>query len=290
MKVTNELNLPEFLFNIASQSAGANPDVFRATTLLKSRKEAELSRRHDSEITIDCADMGFALFGTMAHESAEKHTEKSDNILTEHRMFLEMDGNTFTGQCDYFDKDTGWIRDYKTTTVWKFINNDFDDWKRQLLMYAVLLESEGYHVSGGEIFGIMRDWQSSKAHESNYPTHQWGEVTFIFSDKEKAEMREWIRNEMAARVALRNVADDDLPECTPKERWYKGEKYAVMKKGNLRAKKLCDTEDEAKSYIGADKSLYIEKRTGTDGKCPRYCKCKGFCKYAQEKGYNDEIL
>jgi hypothetical protein len=59
--------------------------------------------------------------------------------------------------------------------------------------------------------------------------------------------------------------------------WERPSKFAVMKKGQKKAVKLCDTEWNAEEYIGDNKGLYIELRPGERTRCKSYCIVQNHC-------------
>ena len=98
--------------------------------------------------------------------------------------------------------------------------------------------------------------------------------------------------------------DDNIPPCTPDERWYRGESFAIMKDGNQKATKVIKVDDyetreqaeqTAQFHLEeykkdckkpADAARYkIEVRPGNDGRCngdKRYCAVNQWCNYWRE--------
>jgi hypothetical protein len=99
------------------------------------------------------------------------------------------------------------------------------------------------------------------------------------------------------------LPDDRIPECSPEERWYRGESIAVMKIGVQRAKKVFKVDgyddpnsgaislETAKTMAGdyiislmlADtKGKYVtEHRKGTNMRCMEYCEVRQFCHFGK---------
>ena len=84
--------------------------------------------------------------------------------------------------------------------------------------------------------------------------------------------------------------DDDIPECSPSERWTTPAKWAVMKEGRKTAVKLCDTEEEALNFISEleKEKHFVEERKGQDKKCSDYCPCAAFCSYYRQVALEGE--
>lgn len=89
-----------------------------------------------------------------------------------------------------------------------------------------------------------------------------------------------MKTKIAEYKQYKDLADDDIPPCTPKERWDKPTTYAVMKPGNKRATRVMDTADEAeKLAVDLGKGCYVETRTGESVRCAEYCSCCDFCDF-----------
>ena len=68
------------------------------------------------------------------------------------------------------------------------------------------------------------------------------------------------------KIAL-NLADDELPLCTDKERWKREDEYRVIKNNNKTATRVLDTKEEAEKYIleiGETKDKYRIEKDGID--------------------------
>ena len=82
------------------------------------------------------------------------------------------------------------------------------------------------------------------------------------------------------------MTDDDLPACTPEERWHKEDTYAVMKEGRKSAVRVFKTHGDAQAYIDSkmlDNKHSIVKREGTDNRCENYCNVNKWCPYYKSK-------
>jgi hypothetical protein len=87
------------------------------------------------------------------------------------------------------------------------------------------------------------------------------------------------------------VADDELPMCTPEERWHKPDTWALKKKGNKRALRVYDSELDAEEHFRNGTmnglKLEVEHRLGSDPRCESYCKVKEFCSYGRSLRSNE---
>lgn len=289
MKITNKYGLPESFVKMATTDYKVTPNRYSATQLLDSTRACILKRRHSDELEEDVSDLIFALFGQLSHAILEK-TGGGDGDFTEEKLItpIKDTGYSLSGIFDLFTPEEKLVTDYKTCSVWKVTYGDYDDWKKQLLMYAWQLRHIGFEVKKGQIIAIMRDWQKSKAKfDKDYPSHQVKKIIFYFTEKDFQEIEKWIYNRFEEIIQAEKLQDDNLPLCTLQERFNDGDKFAVMKNGRKRALRILNSEDEAEKWKEENDGDYVEKREGQDKKCLEYCSVAQFCSYYQEK-YNKE--
>jgi hypothetical protein len=280
MTITNRQNLPEAIVKACSTEQHNRPNTVSATTLLKGAKEIILTRRHWDELTDDVADRIWALFGTAVHSMLEHETP---DTFTEEYLTHMVNGYKVTGRIDCYDMKNGIVHDYKTASVWKVAMRDFDDWKKQGLIYAYLLKENGFNVSECRFTALLKDFSKTKAKfDANYPQSPVFVYSFNPTEKDMAYIEKFIRDKIAEIVYNESLPDDEIAECTKDERWATDDKFAVMKKGNKKASRVCDSLEQAESYVSAnaDKDkLEIVKREATSKKCLEYCQCAEFCNF-----------
>ena len=255
MLITNKYNLPE-AFVKAIQNSRHNADgCLSATTLLKGTKEIILENRHFDKITVDASDEVWSVFGTAVHAILE-HQE--DEAFKEESFSVDVLDYKVTGKVDRYDMKHETIEDWKTASVWKVIFHDFEDWKRQGLIYTWLLRQSGLDPTEDELTSIEAYIKEK-----------------VFDVSQNAEKK-----------------DDEIAECSPSERWATPTKWAVMKEGRKTAVKVCDTEEEALNFIEElekDKDKhFVEERKGQDKKCSDYCACCEFCSYYKAMKKSEE--
>lgn len=289
MKITNVLNLPEGIVKAADIERHNKTDKeLSATTLLKGCKEIILTWRHWDELTDDVANRMWAIFGTAVHALLET---EGKNEFTECDVTVPMpNGLTITGRIDNYNMETETITDYKTGSVWKVIMKDFDDWRMQGIIYAWLLVKNGFKVKRAQFVDLLKDHSKSKAKfDSNYPQTPVYIYEYPINETELKEGEAYINERLAEYLKYKDMADDDIPPCTDKERWASETKYAVMKNSNKRAVKLCDTSAEAQqkaATLGA--GHYVEVRPGVSKKCAEYCASCAFCNFYNNIVKNQE--
>lgn len=275
MQITNKLGLPSALVNLANDNYEPKAKRYSVTTLLKPTRQIILERRHWDEIEEDVSDMVWMILGSAVHKILESHDKTGYAEISMEQEIIN--GYVLSGKIDLYNEVDYSIEDYKTCSVWKIINQDFDDWKKQGLMYAYLYGYlYGKYVDKLRFHAILKDWTANEKRKrgSEYPEHS------IWTWEHKVTTDDLIEIERFIRSKFEELIRDDLPLCTDAERWNAGKKYAVMKKGRTVALRVLDTMEEAESYPGGD---YIEERPGEDKRCRDYCNVNKFCSYWKGK-------
>jgi hypothetical protein len=254
-----------------------------ATTLLQGVKQILLTERHWDELTDDAADRIWATWGTAVHALLE---HEGEHDFTEESMAYELAGLTVTGKIDNYDMKSGVITDYKTASTWKVVYQNFEDWRRQGLIYAWLLTKNGFPAHTCRFIALLKDHsKTDAARNSQYPQSPVYVHKFFVTPADLKEIEAFITAKLADYTRNRDRADDAIPPCSPEERWDKPEKYAVMKPGRKSAVRVLDTILEAKALearLGA--GHFVETRPGTHVRCQDYCVCCKFCTF-----YRDEV-
>ena len=283
MIITNKLNLPSPFVSLAQRDYVYEPNEYRVTSLLKGIRETILERRHHKEIERDVSDMVWLLFGTAVHGILEKHQELGHE-LKEERIKVPIGDYILSGQFDLYNDETKIVTDYKTASVWKIIFGDFEDWRRQTLIYCLMLRKIGFDAQGGQIVAFLKDHSKRDAKiKSDYPQFPVQVVKFDFTDDDFKECEEWLMARFEEIAAAEKLPDDELPICTPDERFNSGDKFAVMKKGRKTALRVLDTMEEAEQWKAENGGDEIVIRPGEDKKCLDYCAACEFCSYYKEK-------
>lgn len=280
MKITNKYGLPQAFVTMAESDYQYKDKRYSVSSLLKGTREIILERRHHDKIEQDVSDMIWLLFGTAVHSILEQH-EEADHELAEEYLILDLEnGYKLSGRFDLYNAKTKTVTDYKTCSVWKMIYKDFEDWRKQLLIYAYMLKSIGFEVETGEIIAMMKDHSKSKAkYDPNYPQLPVEKIKFSFSEKDFKEIEAFIKERFKEIAKAEEMADDELPLCTPEQRFNSGDKFAVMKKNRKRALRVLDSMEEAEIYLANNGGDFIETRPGEDKKCNDYCRVNKFCSY-----------
>ncbi|MDR2943451.1 MAG: PD-(D/E)XK nuclease family protein [Treponema sp.] len=292
MEITNRLNLPEAIVKAVSTELHNKSDKeLSATTLLKGIKEIILERRYWEKLKDDAADRIWAVWGEAVHALLETEGEHEFSEIDVHGFIDEI---KITGRIDNYNMEAGIITDYKTASVWKTIVGDFEDWRMQGAIYSWLLYNNGFRIEKCRFIALLKDHSKSKAKfDSNYPQSPVVIYEFQITKALLEEAGKFVKQRVAEYLKHIGKADDDIPPCTDKERWAEKTKYAVMKQGNKRAIKVCDTEIEARQKAESQGiGHYVETRPGTSKKCSDYCVCRDYCNFynniVKQQGTSEE--
>lgn len=291
MKLTNKYNLPQTFMNVLHRNSYTKGKAhLSATELISSPRIVQLRKLNWDYLEEDVSDKVWAIFGTAIHSVLE--LGKDENHIIEQRLHANIDGWDISGAVDLqkTEHDGIVISDYKTTGAWA-VMNEKADWEQQLNIYAWLVEKvKKVPVKKVEIIAIIRDWSRRDAKvKEGYPE---APVKVIDVPLWPFELRE---DFIKARVKLHSDAHfatevgGDLPFCTPAEMWEKETVWALRKTGNVRAKSLHKTQEEAeKALEEAGKGFEIDVRPGERTRCENFCQVREFCKqykeYVEAKG------
>lgn len=286
MRITNKMNLPAAFVAMAEEQREIVDKTYSCTTLLKPVREIILNRRHDAEIENDVSDMIWLLFGTAAHAILEKHDKTGyAEIVMQHTF---ENGYTLTGKCDLYNAVAESLEDYKTASVWKVLFSDFEDWRRQGLIYAWLLAKLGKPVKQLKFYALLKDWSArdyklKKLKGEFYPDCAVWTWQYTLQENDLAEIEEFIINKFDEIIIAESQADSEIKLCEPSDRWNKGDTYAICKNGRKTALRVLDTLEAAKAWQADNGGDYIETRAGEDKRCMDYCNCCEYCDFWKEK-------
>lgn len=283
VSVTNRLGLPTPLVNALNRqhySRGASRAS--VTQLIDAPRIDVLRKKNAQRIEVDAADGLWALLGSTLHAVLENGAD--EDHLPEERLFAEVDGWTISGGIDLQRLQPGppptvGIRDYKLTSVWSVLNPK-PAWTNQLNCYAWLVrQAKGWQVADIEVVAILRDWQRSVArHTRDYPLAPVQRVPVPLWSPEVADA--YVRR----RVRLHQDADradqwgEDVPPCSPEERWAKPTTYAVLRPGRKTALKVFRDEAEAHAFCVGKPDAVVATRPGGSTRCAgNYCGVAAWC-------------
>lgn len=290
MRITNRLNLPEPFVAAATSDHEYAEGRYSVTDLLGGTCEAILKRRHADEIADDVADRVWAIFGSAVHRILQDAQEAPDQ-LKENWIAHQLDGGLrnywLSGIFDLYDDATGTVTDYKTASVWKVQMGDFEDWRKQALMYCWLLQQIGFNAWTGQIVALLKDHSIRKARtDKDYPQHPVFIISWRFTNADLEGIEDYIYRWFTELSNIEALPDEMLMPCTEAQRWHKPDTFAVVKDGNKRAARVLEDLDAASELCDqlaekTGKPHHVEHRIGEDTKCDSYCSVAEFCPYVR---------
>lgn len=276
MKITNKYNLPQpFVDLVSFDDYSGHDSDYTTTSLLRPPRIAELSRRNWDKLEEDASDLVWRMSGQTKHVVLERIAKMNpDRYVAEKRLYIQINGFKVSGQIDLLDRETTTLYDWKETSIWKLMVGDKEEWTAQANTNLMLARENGHEINHLENIVFLKDWKMrDAAQKQDYPeaSIQSCPLSMWPLDKTRAFVEERIVAHEAARI--------ELPLCSTEERWSKPGKWALMKKGQKRAVKLYDTEEQAQSSIlqGAVKPYYVEHRPGENTRCEFYCSVSQHC-------------
>lgn len=281
MKITNNANLPQAFVNFVSNVRHNGDKTISATTLLQGDKQIVLTDRHFDEIEEDAADMVWASFGSAFHLLMEK---QNDNSFKEEAFEVSIADWKVTGRVDSYDLENEILIDWKTASVWKVIYGDFEDWRKQGLVYAWLMKQNGLNVKRCRFVALLKDHSKSDAkRKPDYPQKPVYIYEFDVTEEALKETENFIKNKVLSVSQAYEKSDDEIVPCSSEERWETLTKWAVMKEGRKTAIRVFENREDAELLL---KSLngghFLEERKGESKKCLDYCPCCEFCNFYKE--------
>lgn len=281
MKITNHLNLPAGLVKAAGTERHNAALCLSATTLIQGTKQIILTDRHWDELEDDVSDRIWAIWGQAVHSLLE---HEGENDFTEQEISHKVDGITVTGRIDNYDMATGTICDYKTASVNKVKCNDFSEWHTQGMIYAWLLARNNFPVSRCRFIALLKDHSKTEARRDvRYPAKPTYVYEFHVTPDKLFKIGTFIRDKVREYEAYQKLDDDEIPPCTPTERWERPSVFAVKKEGRKTAVRLFDERAEAEAKaaeLGA--GHFVENRPGESVRCRSYCLCCAFCDFYRQ--------
>lgn len=276
---------------------------YSATDLLKPPRIVQLEKRyrdhfngmpldHDAIMKAIPSFRGSAIhnhFEFMLKCHARRHPESG--YIIEKRLWDRICDRKISAKFDLY-KDKA-LYDFKTTSTWKAIFGDHDDWEKQLNIYAFMLRLCKIEVNVLYILAFYMDWDKWKVgKEKGYPNTPIERLLIKnLWPMDKQEL--FIHNRIELLKENEELPDHQLTLCTPEEMWEKPAKFAVykVKEDNpddlpQRASRVKDTEEGATKWMNsphAKKQLKkgeiftIQYRPGARMRCDEYCRCAPFC-------------
>lgn len=314
MKYTNNTGLSLFAqVYLAHETYDREEAGLSVTTLLKPVKQIILARRvPEGMASSDVADMIASSNGTAIHdafESAWKSPKLVDTLVrlgypkgvaskvrvnpsaeevaaggiiavyTEIRSAKEIQGVRVTGKFDFIGD--GAVEDLKNTSVWKFLNADFEHYILQGSMYRwlnpTLVTKDWMNLTFQ-----FTDWngRDRNMNPDNYPPARMHTRRLQLMGIDETE--KWVERKILQLIDLEHAPEEAMPECTDKELWRKADTYRYFAKPEkahepgARSTKNFTDRAEADLHVATKGGVIVTKRGGVTG-C-KYCNAFLACK------------
>jgi len=284
MQLTNKLRLPAAIvaaiYNDDYSKGNADASV---TELLSPPQLAKLRRLHADDIVEDASDRIWSLLGQAVHSIIERASKDLPDTISEQTIYSTYGGWLIKGAVDNVTISSGELCDFKTTTVWKVLNNSVPlEWEQQTNVYRRMISKErGIQINSLAIIAILRDWSKKQAAtRPDYPQAQAVRLEVPVWTDEQADAF------INGRVRLHQL--EVAPSCTEEEIWAKPTRYAVMKTGRKSAVSLHSTLAEAQE-AWQKSGGYIQERPGTAERCQNYCPVSAFCEQWGHDPRNNKV-
>lgn len=282
MVLANRFGLPQPIVDAIKNdpyTPGEKADI-SVTTLISPPRIRMLKKRHKDEIVEDASEGLWRLLGQAVHHILERG--ETPGHLKEKRLYANVLGWVVSGQFDMLRLVDGVLFDFKVTSVYSFLLGDKPEWTNQMNVLAWILRIRGYDVKGLKICAILRDHSSGKAlGDKDYPQIPFQEVSIDLWSHEKADS--YVGSRVIVHQLAEKMPDENLPMCTPEERWERPETWAVMKKkDSKRAHRVF--EDMAAAYdLARASNMFVVNRKGESVRCARFCSAAPFCEFGKKQ-------
>jgi len=267
--ITNKHGLPEALVRAVRNDPYTGGGDISVTKLIDSPQRRQLWRQHEADIEEDVSERIWSLLGQAVHHILER---AGTDTMVEERLYAEVDGWTLSGQFDRLHLASKTLSDYKVTTTYKAKGDD--NWTRQLNVLRWLAFQNGFIVDHLEIVAIFRDFRKSEAERNpDYPQQAVKVIPVSVwpLDETEAYIRERVRLHQLAQTGMADVW------CSDEERWYTGDKWALVKPGGKRALRVLDEKPDE-----VPEGLVLEHRPGIYRRCEQYCEVAKWCSQWQD--------
>jgi len=273
MILTNKYNVSEVFVTAVENDPYSKGDAHISVTgLLSPPQMRYLLEKHDHEIEVDVSDRLAALHGQAMHVIAERAATDNLQLLTEKTIYTHYLGWKIKGQFDGVLIGPGILRDLKNCKAYKVADSKIpEEWVQQTNVYKRMLQKEkGLVINQIQVDVFIRDFDKRRARTSQgYPPSAGYKIDIPVWDDDTIDAF------IEERVRLHQEAEPR--SCSERDIWARPAKYAVMKRGNVRAVRLFDTPYEADQFASSSASLYVEYRPGEAVRCMDHCAAAPFC-------------
>lgn len=286
-----------------------NPQAISATSLMRSIRQLVLTRRADAEfLEADLGAMVASRIGTAIHdgiedswknhyksamlamgypqrvidaivinpENPDELTEDDFPIYLENRQSKKVGNYWINGKYDIVLN--GRVEDFKTTSVFSYINGTNDKKHRlQLSIYRWLNPSIVTEPQGA-IQYIFTDWQAMRAKtEAAYPKARYAErIVDLMSHN---EVQAYVEAKIADYERCKDLPETSLPECNDEDLWRRPPEWKYYKnpEKTARSTKNFDNLHDARKRLADDGHVGIVVEVPGAAVACKYCPAFNLC-------------
>jgi hypothetical protein len=282
MQIIND-GLPEAIFlAVQNDKYDSGESDYTPSSLNSPAYQRRLEKDNKDKIVETASSRIWALLGSAVHYMIQLAGEKAKHFQCERRFYGTVQtpfGEKKIGaQVDVFDTIKKSLLDFKVTSTYVFGKGLKPEWISQLnIGLWCIWKNIGTLVDSLNIVCIWKDWSKNKQY-GVYPVSPCSNLPIPVWSLEETER--WIIERIVIHeTAMASESIDDIEPCSEEETWAKPTKFAVMKVGQDRAKKVFDLEHEAQDFASEkdDPQLFVKKRPGVRTRCKGYCSVSEFC-------------
>ena len=286
MKYTNKYRLPQSIVDaiikVQAEYDNEGSDL-SASSITVPPRIYWYNKRYEDEIVVDVRSLFRSFVGTVCHSAAEAAALEQKHIFAEVRYAKEILGWKVSAKIDRYDKKTKTLTDLKFSSIYSLSNEAKFDYVAQLNTQAYLMNEVGIEVKKLQLDMSAIDWYEGRSIQKDYPNSPSKSIPVEFWPYDKTE--QFLIDRVKLLQSYEHTPDDEIPICSPEERWCDPTVWAVYKDNKAkRALKLHSSEIGAVEH-SAKIGGRIERREGIDKRCVDYCNVNFKCSYALGKGY-----
>jgi len=283
------------------------------TQLVAPTRMVLLYERHDHEMCEDVQERANIIGGSGTHEILKMAAEHYGHKLCEQRFTIPFSEREIGIKADRVDPIPNTeplefkLIEFKECKTWAIILGEKEDWIWQCRIQAYALRQIGINVTQAQVDALIKDWSISNLEKAqrehkDYPEHQILDIHIDLGSD--SEVEEYLSSRIQLLLENETVPDDELPECTPKERWMRDECFKIWKRGKtdkasvatvkdengrrvpMTTRQMAEDAMEEKGYSTAD--YEIRYHPGQCTRCKHYCTARTFCNQylaSQKEGF-----
>lgn len=309
---SNSIPLSMSVF-LATDSYDYDPGTISVTKLLKPLKQLILSSRVPPEMGIpDIESLVASRMGSAIHDGIERawltnhkkamvslgYPEAVANrvlvnpkpedlydgcipVYLEQRSYREIAGRKVSGKFDFVGD--GRLEDFKSTSVYTYINNTKDDdYIDQGSLYR-WLNPEIITQDVMAIQFIFTDWSSGSAKsDPKYPPRRVMEK--VYQLKSVQETEAFVVEKIRLIDQYWKAPEELLPKCSDKDLWRKEPQYKYYKnpEKTVRSTKNFDNKQEAYLFMAQNGNVGMVKEVPGQVVACKYCPAFPICEQAKQ--------